>query len=40
MVSACLLGAIHTFLATMTLWSLLKTMLSNPGYLPNSYYVR
>jgi len=22
----------------MTLWSLFKTMLSNPGYLPDTYY--
>ncbi|CDW87457.1 dhhc zinc finger domain containing protein [Stylonychia lemnae] len=29
--SAWILGVIHTFLAIMTLWSLFKTMLSDPG---------
>lgn len=30
----------HSFLVVMTLWSLLKTMLSDPGYLPYNYHVR
>lgn len=33
------LGLVHTFLASMTLWSLVKTLISNPGYIPSSFFV-
>lgn len=40
MASGFALGVVHTVLATMTLWSLMKTMLTDPGYLPRNFYVR
>ena len=36
---AIFLSAIHSTLAILILWSLLKTLLTNPGYLPQEYNV-